>query len=106
MTTNSVAESTPTVNLRAGQVARLSRQGDTFTLTEPDGVKEMTPDEAREYIELMQRNGYRATAPRQLFNLHRARWFAVDIERTPATPKTIAARISRDDELAAGIYGQ
>lgn len=105
MTTNSVSGSTPAINLKANQVARLIRDGYEFRLAELDGITPMTADEAREYVELMQSNGYRATAPRQLFNLHRARWFAVDIERTPAT-KLTAARMGRDDELAASIYGQ
>lgn len=96
---------TPAVNLKANQVARLIRDGYEFRLAEPDGITPMTPDEAREYVELMQSNGYRATAPRQLFNLRRSLGFAVDIERTPAT-KLIATRMGRDDELAASIYGQ
>ena len=100
-----VTEPTP-ANLRTGQVARLIRAGYTFALAEPDGVTTMTADEARSYIEFMQQGGYRAIAPRQLFNMRRARWFEVDVERTPVTPKIHPATIGRDDELAASIYGQ
>ena len=103
---NSINQSAPAVNLRVGQVARLSRQGYTFILAEPDGVTEMTADEAREYIDLMQQGGYRATAPRNLFNMHHARWFEVDIERTRVTPKINPASIGRDDQLAGSFYGQ
>ena len=93
-------------NLRTGQVARLIRAGYTFTLTELDGMTTMTADDARSYIEFVQRSGYRATAPRQLFNTSRPAWIEVDVERTPATPKINAATIGHDDELAASIYGQ
>lgn len=101
-----MTNNTPAVNLKVNQVARLIRDGYEFRLAELDGITPMTADEAREYIELMQRNGYRATAPKNLFNTYRARWFTVDIERTQATPKIIATRMGRDDELAASIYGQ
>lgn len=101
-----INSATPAVNLKANQVARLIRDGYEFRLAELDGITPMTADEAREYINLMQRNGYRATAPRQLFNLRRSLGFAVDIERTQATPKINATRMGRDDELAASIYGQ
>lgn len=97
---------TPAINLKANQVARLIRDGYEFRLAEPDGITPMTPDEAQEYINLMRRGGYRATAPQRFFNLRRARWFAVEVERTPATPKITAARMGRDDELAASVYGQ
>lgn len=101
-----INSATPAVNLKANQVARLIRDGYEFRLAEPDGITPMTADEAREYVELMQSNGYRATAPKNLFNTYRARWFTVDVERTPATPKINATRMGRDDELAASVYGQ
>lgn len=100
-----MTNNTPAINLKANQVARLIRDGYEFRLAELDGITPMTPDEAREYVELMQSNGYRATAPQRLFNMCRARWFTVDVERTQAT-KLTATRMGRDDELAASVYGQ